>query len=441
MIPQHLIVSIPLLAAIITAAWLLYLVSRNLIRSFVIATLIILSLYSYYRRNTAKYEYYKEQRRQYCLRDHDDINIALVWPTNTPYQFIEGVTLAAAQLNTNGVLSKKIRLHTFSPPDDGNPRTYWKIARQIARNPAFVAVLGYDSSTTAIAASITFDYYGILFLTPVATSESLTEHRFDYVLRIIPTDNEYAAWISSEVMFRGATNVALLHARNHAYAVNQADAFRVALVKNNITIVYDRSYLKPNDDFRLMIAELREFSFDAIIIADVTPHAARLIKQLRDLGIYKPIYGGDGLDSAPDLNQVAGAAANGTYVATLYCQDAITNLLTHEALIEHRGRIPHENLLKLKKFVQDFRARFARDPDFFAVQGFESLTILAQAYERTGITTPISVGNTLKAYDEWSGLYGKYSFSMNGNVENKPIFTKVMTNGVFRLIPTAEDVP
>src|SRR4051812_10624640 len=110
------------------------------------------------------------------------LTVALVWPPNRESGFIEGAMLAFDENNAAGnTLSKRIRIRMFKENDsvDGT-----RVAQEIASYPDVVAVLGHESSSSAIGASVVYENHGILFIAPNPTSPRLTIHGFQYVFRM-----------------------------------------------------------------------------------------------------------------------------------------------------------------------------------------------------------------------------------------------------------------
>jgi branched-chain amino acid transport system substrate-binding protein len=80
-------------------------------------------------------------------------------------------------------------------------------------------------------------------------------------------------------------------------------------------------------------------------------------------------------------------------------------------------------------FVRKFRARYGKDPDTFAAQGYDSLHILANAVQATGSANPLDLSYAIRFMDRWEGANGSYKFDGRGELEDKPIFLNVLRNG------------
>jgi hypothetical protein len=79
--------------------------------------------------------------------------------------------------------------------------------------------------------------------------------------------------------------------------------------------------------------------------------------------------------------------------------------------------------------VGEFVERYAEQnpgevPDFIASQGYEAVSILAQAYTKKRSVMPTDISAALRLLGDFDGLTGKVSFSANGDILKKPIFLK-----------------
>ena len=80
-------------------------------------------------------------------------------------------------------------------------------------------------------------------------------------------------------------------------------------------------------------------------------------------------------------------------------------------------------------FIRKFRARYGKDPDTWAAQGYDALLILAKAVALTHSANPLDLSYAIRFMDPWEGVNGRYKFDRYGELEDKPIFLKVYRNG------------
>jgi branched-chain amino acid transport system substrate-binding protein len=376
-----------------------------IVLSVFIFLIIVKFTYSYF----STYEYSLQVRADLAAEKKQDIHVAVVWDKSET-SFMQGVTMAVTEINQQGVALKwnneiikaHIILHEY---DDSTEDAAKKSRLSIANDHRIVAVLGHSTSASAIPASITYEYNGILFISAVATMPTLTNHNFKYTFSIIPSEFFFANRLAKFVKKKGWNNLLILHARN-PYGLSFYEAF-AAQVEPPLHIVSVKSFFTGEKDYKELIYTVMQNDFDAVILADAEQNAAEMIKQLRYMGVHKPILGGDGLDNLK-IWEWSGQTANQLYVASVLA-----------------GQGGYNN-----KDAQNFSSNYV------IYQGYEAAHILADAIEKTGSSEPILVASVLK-YNYKNG-YAGYIFDVNGLVINKNIYVKEFKNGKFLSVDNEE---
>lgn len=345
----------------------------------------------------------------------DGFTVALVWPDDDEPGFFGGTTMAWEELNAKEPrLARKMRLKRFV---EHRSNAGVKIAEQVARDHDIVAVLGHETSASAVPASLIYEENGILFLTPTSTDPRLTTHGFHYLFRLTPDDRENADALVQFAERQHYKKIGVLYARTE-YGQSLAPFFISAATDAGIQIVFRRSYLPSERDFRPMVAQVREESFDAVMIADQTPRATELIKAISQMGITGPILGSDKMDTDV-LWRFAEATSGDVYVASAEDPSAINP--------------------EYERFRRRFRERFGVSPDYNATQGYISLTLLAEAVRASHTADPLIVATTLRCAKSWAGLFGNFSFDNQGDVLGREIFIKHMNHGTLDTVALLRD--
>lgn len=348
-----------------------------------------------------------EKRAKRAAGSEGDIVVGIVDSSGTGSLFLDGVNMAIDEINEEGgILGRKISALYYD--DEGSPETGQDIARKIAGNKNIVAVIGHRFSDIAIIASVTYEENGILFISPGATDQDLIRESSKYTFRNIPSDFEFGKQTAEFAERQKYQNIAIIY-DSESSGKRIAELFRSHADKLGLRIVAEKAYAGWEGNFRLMIADImRESKFDAIFLGGVLPSAADMIKQIRDMGITTPIIGNDLIDS-PVLLNIAGKAAHGTIVPTVFD--------------------PKRSRSLTLDFVKRFQARMGLDPDTWAAQGYDAVRVLAHAMEENGSTIPIEIGTTLRFLTDWRGVTGSYSFDRNGNIQDKTIMFKKVDQG------------
>ncbi len=92
----------------------------------------------------------------------------------------------------------------------------------------------------------------------------------------------------------------------------------VRMLPDNKTITAESaSIFGAKTNYRDLIGQLNGVDFAAIYLSTDTEHGARILRQLRELGLRQPVLGSDILNYGP-LAQLAGPAGDRTVVPTVY---------------------------------------------------------------------------------------------------------------------------
>jgi branched-chain amino acid transport system substrate-binding protein len=386
----------------------------------VVSGVIILSLVLYVSvlRSSYYQPYYEERSRIGADWRKNGITVAVVWPPHQDYSFVHGFKTALAELNeAKGPLAGKIHPQYYEEGWDSSGRTGAAIAQKVVRDRSVVAVVGHEISASAVPASLTYEMHGILFLTPKSTDPRLTTHNFLYTFRLTPNDRAIAAAMVEFAKQKGWNKIGVFYARSPG-GESLAPQITAQTVNKGLEVVFLRSYLARDEDwedqdFRPMIAEIRKDQFDAVMIADQLPRAAKLVIDLKKMGLDKPIIGNDKMDSRT-LWDMAHEAANNVYVASTVDPSSV--------------------MPRFQEFKRRFHEQWGQDPGYGASQGYDALMLLADAGHESDSADPLVVASTLRSY-KWTGLFGEYEFAQNGDIEGRRIWIKRQLNGRFETVP------
>jgi len=92
-------------------------------------------------------------------------------------------------------------------------------------------------------------------------------------------------------------------------------------------------------------------------------------------------------------------------------------------------------------FVRKFRARFGKNPDTWAAQGYDALYLLAKAVKATGSANPLDLSYSIRYMEPWEGANGRYKFDGDGELQEKPIYLNVYRNGTAVVIDQSHTAP
>lgn len=351
-----------------------------------------------------------EKRSKQAAKAEGDIVIGIVHSSAYSNFFLEGVRMAAEEINHRGGLSGR-KIKTVVYDDKDNPETAKKIAEKLAKNYDVVAVLGHGNSDAALSASIIYEKEGIAFISYGAMDPNLTRYSRKFTLRNIPDYESFGYEIAQYALSAKFKKTAVFYERSPVHR-DFTEAFKKQADNLGIRIIATRSYFRGENEFKGLISALKKTSseFDSLFITGSLPGVAVLIRQLREMDVNVPILGGDGLDS-PDLWATAGKASENTVVPTVFN--------------------PHSSNKLTRDFVRQFKSKYSFVPDTWAAQGYDALSVLASVIEKNRSDVPVVISSGLRFFEDWNGVTGSYSFTTDGNIKGKEIFFKKMKGGEF----------
>ncbi|MDD5272249.1 MAG: ABC transporter substrate-binding protein [Methylovulum sp.] len=391
-------------------------------------SIAIIAAYIFFIGYYDSYDYSLRRRAQIASQNNAEIHVAAVWNLLHEQSFIKGVKLAVNELNAQGIELKDkgkstlahIVLHEYDDGNDDKAENAWL---SIGRNHQIVAVVGHSSSVSAIPASISYEYNGVLFISAIATDPALTNHNLKYTFSICPSDkyfvNKLVDYAKSQKFFK----LIILYTRDD-YGINFYQEFSGQL-DGNFEVAASRSFYPLAEDIEAgnmdsktdMIFQVMQSGFDAIVLIARDEVGVEMIRQLRSMGITQPILGGDGLD-----NQVIWNTLQPTPDKTLVTSVFAAN----DAAVKNSPQVDH--------FVDNYQKTYGLEPGYLAIQGYEAMMVLARAFQLTGTTVPIKVGSTLRYHFQDS--YNNYAFDSNGMIANKTIYIKEISDGKSKIIAT-----
>jgi branched-chain amino acid transport system substrate-binding protein len=171
---------------------------------------------------------------------------------------------------------------------------------------------------------------------------------------------------------------------------------------------YDEASFKLGDsDFRGLITRAKDFGPDAIfIMGHGTPDEGTIMKQIRELGMQTPLYGGCACITVKSYREAAGKAAEGLiYGGFKYDRAAAA------------------------KLIDAYRARMGFDPDYASLEAYDMINMIADSAAKNG----------LKGSEIREGLANLKGFkSIGGGLVDMNDNQTVISVGLYRVIDASK---
>jgi len=408
------------------------------------------------KENTAKKSDCKAEWINTTKENQDTIVIGVAW-ADKDASFVKGAKLAEKEINDDGgVLGRTLELLIKEGEGKISDKLTLRqkqditveVARSFAANPSVVAVTGHRFSSQAVPASIVYKFHGIVFLAPTSTNLNLTDHNFNNVFRMTPNNDEIAKQLANYCLQKCYKKIVVLHSKSSS-GEQLADSFVSSFVKKDNTetepqtkmvlppcfvkqdntekelqtqIVFRRSFFSNKKDFSELMVELKQAKknggFDAIFIATGADMAAKIYQESRDMRLYVPFIGAEGLD----------------------------NLKFWEVVKEWENseKLPKKSVVPTvfntyapisRTFIKNFKKQYEHDPhakaDHYAALGYDSIKLLVHGIKKAKSTQSFKIAETLRYMPPCQAVTGNYVFKSDGDVMPRKFHLKLFRNGQF----------
>lgn len=323
-------------------------------------------------------------------------------------KFLQGIDLALEDINKSGVNGKKFRLEIVD--DQANFKTAVDLAQRFSKETGILAVIGHWYSDICLPISKIYEEAELLTIVPTVSNPKLTEKGYEYIFQSITSDKKIAEKMCAYAKSKGYTQIVVYY-EDSSYGENLAKALDEEATQNGLVIVDRRSGLVTGEQFRSAYDKWAALEFDAVLLALNMPEGADFISRLRQINQEAAIISADGLDVADFIAEL-GEDAEGVVIVTTYS--------------------PYDSRDELESFTGKYQTKYHEEPDVWAIQGYESLQLIAHAIEETGSYSPAVLADYLRQMKPWPSVSGTISFNRNGEIEGREIYAKQVVNGQFR---------
>ena len=358
------------------------------------------------------YENMGKLRSDWAKKQKGDINIVAVTPQRES-NYTKGILLAVDEINQQKGKLLGRSLNVQMQVDGGNIDESTPLIRRIISNPKITAVLGHRSSSIAVPASMLYERGQVIFLPSFSTAKGLTGHGFKYVFRMAPSNSIMSTQLASAAKMLGYQNIAILYSRNDLDR-EVAFMFENEALRQGINITKRSSFFEQDANYRNIIAQLNTEPFEAVFIASGSVSGARMVQQLRDMGIQTPILGTDSFTNA-NYALTGKETTNKTIVPSIY-QSTKKDPIT-------------------KQFNARYYSKYKELPDYNAAQGYDSVKLLAHAIKLSGSTLTPLISSTLHFMPAWVGVTGLHSYDEVGELFGKKYFFQTWREGELHNLP------
>ena len=342
----------------------------------------------------------------------DSIKIPLAAPFTGPLaSFGEGMKngalLKAEEINAAGGINGR-KVEVVLEDELCDPKEAATVATKLAGDPHVSVVVGHLCSSASLAALPIYKEAKLPAISPASTNINLGKSSPYYFRNVYKDDFQGLFLAKYAKNVKGYKKVAVFYEMND-YSMGLMKAFMEQAKKNGIRIMGKEAYTAETTDFKPQLTKFKMMKPDAIFIPGYAPQGTLIISQARSLGMKNVDFlGADGLD---DNLMLKNPDAEGLFVTTPF--------------------IPDKAGPKAAGFIKAYRKKFGIDPNWFAANTYDAVSIAAAAIANAGQDRKkvreylVSIDSKAKAYD---GVAGKTYFDKNGDCL-KEAFVKEIKNG------------
>lgn len=311
---------------------------------------------------------------------------------------LSGAKMAIDEVNEKGgVNGKKLTLvesdNKSEPSESGNSVT------KLVTQDRVVAIIGPATSGCVAASAPITTANKVPQIAPSATAPAITMDNGkvrDYMFRacfIDPFQGQVMAQFADNTL--KVKNVAILYDSSSDYSKGLADVFQKTMEEKGGKVVAKEAFLSKDLDFKASLTKIKATNPEAIYVPGYYEEVSKIVKQAREIGINVPLLGSDGWES-PKLAEIAGKDAlhDCYYVSAFSAQDQDPSV---------------------QKFIKDYKAKYQKDPDIFAMQGYNAGLVLADALKRSNNATGEKLAKAIAETKDLPIASGKLTYDANHN--------------------------
>jgi len=263
-----------------------------------------------------------------------------------------------------------------------------------------LALIGSYASKQAIPLGEVADRYTTPDISPWSTNPRTTKDR-PYVFRACFLD-DFQGFMGAKYVqdYFKLNKVAVLYDVASDYPKGLAEFFKKSCEDLGLEVVAFETFTTKDRDFSSQLTKIIESGAEIIYTPQYYDEVPLIVKQARDLGWEKPIFGSDSW-AGGDLASLCGDDCVG-------CR-----FTTHYAMVGTKG--------KTKEFIDKFEDTYGYVPSDVGALAYDAAQILFKAIENTGgLTGELekdheAIKDELAKIKEWEGTTGKMSFTPEGD--------------------------
>lgn len=303
-------------------------------------------------------------------------------------------------------------------------------AFEAAHDPAVMVYIGPYNSGVARGSMKLLNNAGLLMISPANTAVGLTKPglgepgepekyrpsgKINY-FRVVPADDLQGTCGAEWAHDMGIKKVYVLDDKQ-VYGNGLATIFEKKARELGIQIVGHDS-LEPNtQEFRSKVTEILSLNPDMVYFGGTTQtKGGQLCKELFEAGFKGKLMVPDGCMENAFIEAAGPENAN------------------DRVLVTFGGVVPVKLTGSGKEFVDQYKAKFGRMPEAYAIYAYEAAKVALDAIRRAGAKDRGKIVNACQETKDFPGALGTWSFDENGDTTLKKLSGSVVHDGKFEFV-------
>ncbi len=275
-----------------------------------------------------------------------------------------GFQLAADEINAKGGINGN-KLVLVIEDEQGKKEEAINVFKKLIFQDKVLMIFGPTLSNSMFAAGPVANAAKVVAFGTSNTANGISEMG-PYIFRNSVMESDVLpVTVSTAEKHYKIKKVAVIYGNDDAFTKSGYDVFKKVLEDQKIPVTTTETYVKGDVDFKAQLTKIKATNPDAVICSGLAEEAATLMVQARGLGLKVPFIGGNGFNS-PKLFEVSKTAGEGTFVGSPWANTNPTPANQH--------------------FVEAYRAKYGSEPNQFAAQAFDAMTIAAAALKTVKVT-------------------------------------------------------
>ncbi|MCL2055769.1 MAG: ABC transporter substrate-binding protein [Oscillospiraceae bacterium] len=323
--------------------------------------------------------------------------------------FIKGIELAREDITA---MEMPIHFEVRIDDDKGDFASAVELAQGYINDHTVIGVIGHWFSNICIPISSIYTMAEQTLIVPTVSIPSLTLPLSGYVFRNIPADDQISIKMSDYAVSQG-TKRAVIYYEYSMYGFEMSAFLEQYARSVGIEIIDRVRAPDPGQELSILNRKWTALDYDTVFVVSNVEEGAVFVNAIRAFGFEGAIICSDGMDSA-SLIRLLNHGAGNLVVSSIF----------------HSERPP----AGIVQFQQRYTERYGTPPDVWAIQGYDSVMIVAAGVAEHGVTTSAQLSEYLSSAESLGSIFGQTSFNERYEIIGKSVYLKKLAGTRFEYI-------